>query len=82
MCQIDGLNLQIGKNRHYFCYRQVIDLQDVEETRHVLLDIELDFQGLESQILDFPLIRHIVIGDLLELPDFLQEIVHVLYAVV
>lgn len=81
--QIDRLNVQVGEHGKNLGDGQAfVDSQDVEEARNVLLDVQLDFQRLKGHVFDAPHVRDLAVGNLFELADLLQEIVHIFHVVI
>ena len=83
MRQVRCLDLQVAEDGQYLGHRHLAaHLENIEETRDVLLDVKLDAKGLESHVLDPPHIRHLNVRGHFELCDALEESVHVGHVVV
>ena len=80
MFKILRLNLEVTKNRHNFRNGQLrIDLNEIEQAGHVLLQVHFDLQRLEHGPVLLPDIEQRLVGDVLEVRDLQQERVHVRY---
>ena len=81
MPQVHSFNLQVAEHRHDATEFNAFDwLQDIEQARHVLLDIDGHLQRLEGGIFNLPQISHHGVGDLFKFVDIFQEVVHALHS--
>ena len=63
MRQIGRLNLEVAEDGQDFGnWHLTSHLKDVKETRDVLLDVQLDAEGLEGHVFYSPQIRHLPIA--------------------
>ena len=76
-------NLEETKDGHYFTNGHSWHrFLQIEKTRDIFLQIQLNFEGLERRSVMFPDVLKTRIGDLLKLIDLLEEQVHIFNALV
>ena len=76
MFEVVGLNLQEAEDRHDLADGAAgVHLDHVEEPWNVLLQVQVDFDVLETWATAFPDVLHPVSCDFLELVNFAEELV-------
>lgn len=83
MRQVGCLDIKVGEHcQNFGDLDSASHLQDVEQSWNVLLDIQLDVEGLIRHVFDPPNVLHVTVRVVLELCQLLDEVVDVCNVVV